>query len=172
MSPRPRRLRNKRHTRLDSENSDTLIISVKRSADAYLKQASYSCELYKMRLDDVLKTENEAKTQNFQTVNAYLFAKYMSEKAYGAVKAYLIAKGYTDKFLEKYSQDDERRPEDESRLEQIRRSRSRSSGSSKSSRSSRSESSRSRKSSSSRSMSGSGRSGGSRRRLRLKSRRT
>jgi len=165
-------LRNKRHTKFDIEDPDTLISLVKRSADAYLKQASYSCELYKRKLDNVLNTENEANTQNFQTVNAYLFAKYMSKKADGAVKAYLIAKGYTDKFLEKYSQDEDRRPEDESRLEQIRRSRSRSSGSSKSSRSSRSGSSRSRKSSSSRSMSGSGRSGGSRRRLRLKSRRT
>jgi hypothetical protein len=167
-------LRNKRHTKFDIEDPDTLISLVKPSADAYLKEASYSCELYKRKLDNVLNTENEANTQNFQTVNAYLFAKYMSKKADGAVKAYLIAKGYTDKFLEKYSQDDDRRPDDESRLEQIRRSRSRSSGSSKSSRSSssRSGSSRSRKSSSSRSMSGSGRSGGSRRRFRLKSRRT
>ena len=154
------------------EDPDTLINLANPLADKYLNQASYSCKLYKRKLDYVLQIENEAKTQNFKTVKAYLPKKY--SETYGAVAAYLIAKGYTDKFLEKYSQDDDRRPEDESRLEQIRRSLSVSSGSSRSrkSSSSRSGSSRSRKSSSSRSMSVSGRSGGSRRRLRLKSRRT
>jgi hypothetical protein len=156
------------------EDPDTLINLANPLADNYLKQASYSCELYKRKLDYVLQIENEAKTQNFKTVKAYLPKKY--RETYGAVAAYLIAKGYTDKFLKNYSQDPGRRPEDQPYLDQISQSLSVSSGSSKSSRSSRSGSSRSRKSSSSRShsrsMSGSGLSGGSRRRLRLKSRRT
>jgi len=117
------------------------------SANASVKQAEYNFNLYRKKLEYVSKIEKESKDNGYATVEEYLPKRTIR----GSLHAWLMAKGYTDKFRKEYERDPKKRPEDESRLEQISRS----------SRSSRSRSSSSRSGS-----------GGSRRRLRLKSRRT
>ena len=128
-----------------------------RSANLYVKQAEYNFDLYRKNLEYVSKIEKESTDKGYATVEEYLPKRTIR----GSLHAWLMAKGYTDKFLKEY--DLEKGPEDESRLEQISRS---------------SRSSRRSRSSSSRSRSGSNQSARSwpgivhRRRLRLKSRRT
>jgi hypothetical protein len=125
-----------------------------RLANASVKQAEYNFNLYRKKLEYVSKIEKESKDNGYATVEEYLPKRTIR----GSLHAWLMAKGYTDKFRKEY--DLEKGPEDESRLEQISRS-------SRSSRS-RSSSSRSRSNQSASSWPGIG---SSRRRLRLKSRR-
>ena len=122
-----------------------------RLANLYVTKAEYNFNLYRKKLEYVSKIEGESKYNGYATVEEYLPKRTIR----GSLQAWLMAKGYTDKFHDQY-------------LEDLKKSVNSSSISSSISRSS---SSRSRSGSNKSTSSWPG-SGGSRRRFRLKSRRT